>query len=128
PLFKDAASRNKPINCLIIEADGEPGVVVDGSGIEESFPRLKHLTDEADAVEAILRRHAGGRVERLSLAEVDGDLRARVVAKLGERQWHVVHFCGHVGGDAEHAGLVLRADATGVLPVKKLADALTRTQ
>jgi DNA-binding NarL/FixJ family response regulator len=130
PLFKerDPASRNKPINCLIIEADGEPGIVVDASGIDESFPRLKHLKGEADAVEAILRRHAGGKVERLSLAEVDGDLRACVVAKLGELQWHVVHFCGHVGGDAEHAGLVLRADAAGVLPVKKLADALTRTQ
>ncbi len=130
PLFKerDAASRNKPINCLIIEADSEPGVVVDPSGADESFPRLRHLKGEADAVEAILRRHAGGKVERLSLAEVDGDLRACVVAKLGELQWHVVHFCGHVSGDAEHAGLVLRADATGVLPVKKLADALTRTQ
>ena len=125
---KDAASRNKPINCLIIEADGEPGVVVDASGIEESFPRLKHLKDEADAVEAILRRHAGGKVERLSLAKVDGDLRACVVAKLGELQWPVVHFCGHVGGAAEQAGLALRADATSVLPVKKLTHALTRTQ
>jgi hypothetical protein len=130
PLFKekDPATRDKPINCLIIEADPEPGVVVDPSGNDERFPRLKYLTSEADGVEEILRQHAGGRVERLSLEAVDGDLCAQVVAKLGEQQWHVVHFCGHVSGDAERAGLVLRANAAGILPVKKLANALTRTQ
>ncbi len=125
PLFKekDAAIRDKPINCLIVEADPEPGVVGD-----ESFSRLRHLRAEADEVEAILRDHARGTVERLLLADAEGDLRASVLAKLRERQWHLVHFCGHVGGDAEHAALVLRADATGVLPVRTLAGALTRTQ
>jgi DNA-binding NarL/FixJ family response regulator len=123
PLFKEAASRDKPISCLIIEADPQPGVVG-----EEGFARLTYLQREAEEVEAILRERALGTVERLSLADVEGDLPASVLARLRERQWHVVHFCGHVAGDAGRAGLVMRAEDKGVLPVKALAGALTRTQ
>jgi hypothetical protein len=127
PLFKERASRDKPINCMVIEADPAAGVVVGRNGGVEELSQLEHVSREAAAVETILKQHAGGAVERLSLSDVD-DVHAAVIGKLRERQWHVVHFCGHVAGDAEHASFVLRANPRGVMPVKAFAALLTRTQ
>ncbi len=43
--------------------------------------------------------------------------------------WHIVHFCGHAtGSGCGDAGLVLRADRNGILPMARLVEALDRTQ
>ncbi len=128
PLFVDVASRRGPLNCLVIEADDAAGLVQIGTGEPESFERLRHLGDEATAVEGLLRGTGGRYVERLSMNAIDDKLTEAVIAKLFERQWHVVHFCGHVGGGAGQASLILRATDDGALPVRRLTQALGRTQ
>lgn len=128
PLFIDAASRDGPINCLVIEADESYGSVAIGQAAEEEFPRLELLGEEAAAVNAFLEGVAGGVVHHLSLGTTDGNLPDAVLAKLGERQWHIVHFCGHVGGGATSPALVLKATPDGILSIKRLSHALNRTQ
>jgi CHAT domain len=127
PLFTDEASREGPISCLIIEADEAPGTVEMGNGEIESFLRLGCLEQEASEVEKIMRG-AGSVVERLRMADTDGRLTDTVLAKLGERQWHVVHFCGHVVGGKSEPALVLRAASDGLLAIKRLSKSLERTQ
>jgi hypothetical protein len=127
PLFTDEASREGPISCLIIEADEAPGIVEIDKAQSESFLRLRYLEQEASEVEKIMRG-AAGVVERLRMAETDGRLTDIVLTKLGERQWHVVHFCGHVVGGKSEPALVLRAASDGMLPIKRLSKSLARTQ
>jgi len=132
PLFKDPASREGPINFLVIEADPAPGNVPDGEWSGEFAP-LPGLATEAGDLVAIFEKarnaSGGGVVDRLSLAEVEGDPIDAVLRKLRERHWHIVHFAGHgtvsAGGKA---GLVLVPYRDGVLPVADLANKLVGTQ
>lgn len=129
PLFKDRTSRSGPINCLVIEADGQGGNVPTAVGPALVFPELIHCEGEAGSIEGILGKHAGGIVQRLRLGDASTEPPiSRVIAKLGERRWHCVHFCGHVATHAGEAGLVLRADRGGILPVKTLVKHLHQTQ
>ena len=129
PLFKDQVSRDSPINCLVIEADGEPGnaPLADGGAVE--FDRLTHCRKEALEISKLLRTSAGGEVRRIELGRVKGDVCQYVLDTLRDGHWHIVHFCGHATGHSSgDAGLVLRADRNGVLPVTSLVEALGRTQ
>jgi DNA-binding NarL/FixJ family response regulator len=130
PLFKDRASRNGPIDCLIIEADGRPGNVPMDGRAALPFAGLSHCEAEATTIEDILKANAGGQVTRLRMAVNDGrPLAQRVLETLDQRRWHVVHFCGHVSGDdRSEAGIVLRADRGGILPIKTLVKHLAQTQ
>jgi len=129
PLFKDPVSRESPINCLVIEADGEPGnVPLDKGGVLE-FDRLLHCRRESIEISKLLRASAGGRVRRIELGRVQSDVQQYVLDALDADHWHIVHFCGHaIGSVREDAGLVLRADRNGILPVARLVKALERTQ
>lgn len=131
PLFKDPASRDNPINFLVIQADPAPGNVPDGPWAGPLDP-LPEIAAEASDLVATFERvcnGSGGVVERLAIADVAGDPIGAVIAKLRERHWHVVHFAGHgVVSAADDAALVLAPERGGVLRVADLADKLVGTQ
>lgn len=112
PLFKDAGSRQGPVNCLVIEADPEDGMIGN-----RAMAKLRHVGTEASNVASLLDRgaaHGMGKVEHFALASVPGEARALVAAlyaKLAERQWHLVHFAGHVA-QIPRVGLANKVAAT----------------
>lgn len=130
PLFKDPLSRKaEKINCLIIEADGDPGTVPLTEDNILEFEGLKHCRVEAREIKDLLKTSAGGEVRRMVLSRTKHDVQQRVLEVLNKGHWHIVHFCGHVvGNSADGAGIVLRADRDGILPIKRLVHALNRTQ
>lgn len=134
PLFRDAESRNGPVNALVVQADAAPGNIPLGEDRVLELDELPHAATEAAELEALLRRHAGGSVRRLDLGDADPAppaerlLRA-LVDEAPPQGWHLVHFCGHaVNVRPLGASLVLRADRGGALPVHRLATALAHTQ
>jgi hypothetical protein len=132
PLFKDGASREGPINCLVITADPQAGNIPDGEWTH-GFAPLGEIEDEAKDIVAILEKargaHGEGRVKHLSLADVDTNPVDKVNKILSECPWHLVHFAGHgmisAGGDA---GLVLAPERGGVIRIADLASKLVGTQ
>ncbi|KQP13694.1 CHAT domain-containing protein [Pseudorhodoferax sp. Leaf267] len=129
PLFKDHESRHGLINCLVIEADGKAGNVPDGHGGGQGFDRLPHCETECREIVQTLTRAANCDVTHLRVQGLGADVATPVLELLRERRWHLVHFSGHLSGDhAQQAGLVLRADRGGILPVQQLVRQLGRTQ
>jgi hypothetical protein len=98
-LFQDAA---QPINCLIIQADarGRPGVP--GADFP-SFLQLPNILKECDDIESLLNRHKKswhiGELKRLTQKDRDRgryhSFAEYARATLAEKNWHIVHFCGH---------------------------------
>ncbi|MGC4080367.1 MAG: CHAT domain-containing protein [Rubrivivax sp.] len=134
PLFRDADSRNGPINALVIQADAAPGNIPLGDDRVLPFAGLPHTADEAIWLETLLRTHGGGQVRRLDLGDADPTppeqrLLQALTDEAPPQGWHLVHFCGHaINARPLGASLVLRADRGGALPVHRLATALARTQ
>jgi hypothetical protein len=131
PLFKDPASRNGPINCLVIQADPSPGNIPDGpwAGPLRALPQIESEASDLMAIFEQVRNTSGGVVDRLSIGEVAGDPIDAMIAKLRERHWHIIHFAGHgVASDRDEAALVLAPERGGVVRVADLADKLVGTQ
>jgi hypothetical protein len=132
PLFKDRTSREGPINCLVITADPQAGNIPDGEWAQPFAP-LGEIEAEAKDIVAILNNanntKGNGRVEHLSLANLDADPIDTLNAKLSECTWHLVHFAGHgIKSTRDEAGLVLVAERGGVIRIADLANKLIGTQ
>lgn len=133
PLFKDPASRDGPINFLVIQADPAPGNLPDGpwAGALAALPELEAEGNDLIGIfEQVRNASGGGVVERLNIAALCGDPIDAVIGKLRERHWHLVHFAGHcvVSSTAPDAALVLAPESGGTLRVADLADKLVGTQ
>lgn len=116
PLFQDEASRTGPINCLIVVADPRGGILG-----HKTFALLRHSAQEGKALREILDRDRdthGITTDILDLADVQGDIVEALYAKLKERDWHLVHFTGHVASLPR----ALLAGKTGALSEAERAD------
>jgi CHAT domain-containing protein len=130
PLFRDEGNRERPVDCLVIEADPAPAVI-DG----RTFALLGKVHEEGADVCALLARDKPsdgiGVVERLQLGTIAGDasaLREAVCRKLCERRWRLVHFAGHAAVANNVAGLVLSADRASIMPIEDLVERLPEVQ
>ena len=130
PLFRDAESGERQVDCLVIEADPAPAVI-EG----KTFAMLGRVHDEGrDVCETLCRdkaRDGIGVVERLQLDAIPGDaaaLREAVFGKLRERRWRLVHFAGHATVAGTTPGLVLSADRASILPIEHLVERLPELQ
>jgi hypothetical protein len=138
PLFKDPRSRAGPINCLVIEADPDPGEIATG-GSRKAFGQLGQVAAECGEIATLLRDagapHGVGLVDHFRLDPQctpgeSSDVRRALLDRLKQRTWHAVHFAGHVmhDRDAKSANLVLSASRGALLDVKEFVDALPGTQ
>jgi len=122
PLFPDSNERQAPLNCLVIEGDGRAGHAPEDPAT--SFATLNFATGNARAVAELLTR-VGQPCTHLKVSEHTGDLHGMLASVLAERTWDLVHFCGHLAGtSAGDAGLVLAAEAGGIVRVPALASQL----
>jgi hypothetical protein len=136
PLFKDIASRDGLISCLVIEADREGGEF-DFEGTTKCLPSLPAVAEEAAAVAGILKgagtERGIGVVEHLRLgpaAQRNEELVPLVLNTLRKRHWNIIHFTGHAvqNGASGDAGLVLSGDKGSVLRVDGFSKLLLGTQ
>lgn len=133
PLFTDPASRREKVNCLFINADPDAGTLK-SDGWSERCDSLDQIAAEVDDIVERLQRapkdpYGIGEVESLDLSIDPADSMARLMRKLAERTWHIVHFAGHGVLDKNKApALVLSAKSGVVLPFARLATALTDTR
>jgi hypothetical protein len=156
PLFKDIASRQGSINCLIIEADAQGGIV-NFAGRDISLQSLSKTQEETERIESILAQacqtdNGRGVVKRVRISEAVGlrvDPRTYVLDVLRGGNWNLVHFAGHAvqsvkpeesagaarsptatarGQRAAQAALVLSADQDCVLPIEMFCQHLGATQ
>jgi hypothetical protein len=135
PLFKDVASRQGKIDCLIIEADREGGVVTFGEG-ETSLATLPNVEHEARDIARLLnlahdRNQGVGVVKHVRI----GDEIARghdpvhfVLDLMRNSQWHLIHFAGHAVHSRNEAALVLSADRNSVLPINTFSKHVVAAQ
>ena len=92
PLFWDAASRNRAVDCLLIAADPRTGM---------DLEPLDQVTNEIDDVAEVLeaQRKLGaniGKIEILKLEEQEkGPAQRRFSEMLASHPWKLVHFAGH---------------------------------
>lgn len=129
PLFKDAASRQANINCLIIEADAQGGMV-EQDGKQQILVDLPNVEQEVRDVSEVLRRARAdgkgvGEVEVLRVCDERREGRdplQEVLRAMRRGCWHVIHFAGHAvqSGRGKSAALVLSADSNSLLHVENL--------
>jgi len=124
PLFKDIASREGPIKCLIIEADREGGAVnfMDQETILATLPNLEREAADVTAILNAVRAtgHDIGTVEPIRISQLlaEGkDPLAYVLDKMRHTEWHLIHFAGHAIQSKDRAALVLSAAENILLPV-----------
>jgi CHAT domain-containing protein len=126
PLFKDGASRDGTINCLIVAAD--PRGCDLGDPWNTPLEELSKLLDEVKTVEAILQREKterGGIGEvRLFEAGKHPDPAGELTKLLQKGPWHLVHFAGHAVRSGAAGALVLGGERGAVLPIGNLAEQL----
>lgn len=131
PLFVDARSRDKPVRCLIINADPAKGDIESGPCAGRYAP-LDHIRDEADDIADYLDSvREMARIEEIQRVDLSENP-ARAEATLREvlkKDWNIVHFAGHglLGTDQEPA-LILSAASNQVYRFKDLALELREAQ
>jgi len=132
PLFMDAQSRDKPVSCLIINADTAEGKIESGPWAAK-YPALDHIGEEADDIAEYLQGASAAagieEVERIDLSLDPANARGILLRALQKKNWNVVHFAGHGAlGSDKAPGIVLSAKRGIVLPFRELASELKYTQ
>lgn len=116
PLFKDRASRNEPVACLIIQ--GEARRFNAGGELARSFPAIGSAAAEADALEAYFSNP--DKDFRLAPLKVmrpgdypEGGYGDAVRAELSKEPWQLIHYVGHsaIGRDGKGYLALGAADA-----------------
>lgn len=133
PLFKDLETREKNINCLIIEADAEGPVseVKDEYGEDIILEKLKNLPLESKNFVEYLggnnTRFKIDAVERLVLPEKEPEGVMEILNNtLNRKFWHLIHFAGHsyYNNDSKKAYVFLPGE---VVPYALEADDFARS-
>lgn len=136
PLFGDAETLRKPVNCLIIAADPAKGDITDAKlGWSGELEQLVTQKRQARALETVLndlKAKDPGCIGEVKLLQLDGkvtDPMDAVVQELARGEWQLVHFVGHAVTNASgEGGLVLAASPGSVLPFSGFAAMLPHTR
>lgn len=98
PLFKDQASRDGPVKCLLIE--GETRSFSSSGAVAKRFDPLRHVDEEIKWLAVHLARYqerchlAPPKVLRAANYEA-GEFGAVVRRTLAEEPWQLIHYSGH---------------------------------
>jgi CHAT domain len=107
PLFADEETRNKPINCLIIESDVSGDVTIEFNvddniyQSELSFEKLANVKKECDSLETYLKKNQKefniGKIKKIPEKKGNANIKFIDCVRdtLKERPWHLVHYAGH---------------------------------
>ncbi|MHC4558736.1 MAG: CHAT domain-containing protein [Planctomycetota bacterium] len=135
PLFTDNETREKPINCLIIEADTSGSVldIKNSKGEDLLLEPLENVGIEGPEIKKYLDDNKEefniGKIERLSNSNGEQSFLDRMEDILKDGPWHLVHFAGHSYYDRVHEkGYVFVPGRTGPKPFRADAFAMKLRQ
>jgi len=104
PLFWDPETRERSINCLIIEAYTTGTVDINHKKV--TLKGLNNLKGECDFLENYLTGNRGkfniGRIERIKEKREKKSFAETVKDMLKSDTWHLVHYAGHSYYDSDH--------------------------
>ncbi len=117
PLFQDEETRERPMNCLIIEASTTGSVRINHEKV--NLEALGNLEGECNFLEDNLKKYQTGnqgklrvgRIERINKQKVEESNKERGENKsfaetlrdlLRSDTWHLVHYAGHSYYDSDH--------------------------
>lgn len=102
PLFTDSETRDRPTNCLIIEADTSGTVWLENADDGDKELRLERLANvaiEGSGIRNYLSKKKRdseiGEIKRLSKPSKRQPYFDKIKDVLNQGTWHLVHFAGH---------------------------------
>lgn len=108
-LFQDKATREGPINFLIIQADLQKEARPIIADHEVTLGPLPKVPEEVAAIKRLLAKlkeegHLIGEVRVIKREDISagGSFKKLVEEVLDERGWHVLHYAGHTHFDLKH--------------------------
>jgi hypothetical protein len=132
-LFKDRASRQGKISCLIIAANPAECEAL-GAPWNTPLEELPKLMPEVEAIQRVLEdemaRPGGciGKVEVFRAVDHPGAAEDALERVLQQETWHLVHFVGHAVRSGSDGALVLDGAQGAVLSADRLAGQLAEAQ
>ncbi|SHG76674.1 CHAT domain-containing protein [Massilia sp. CF038] len=133
PLYKDRASRENGVRCLVIQGCTDEFAAPSGGRVSR-YPALSHAGDEVDWIKGYLTQNS----EKFGLATVevlrhsdhpDGGFGQLVLQALEQGGWQLIHYTGHSDFARDGEGyLVMGPDPGDILSVDQFGRAANMAQ